>query len=85
MRETALVILPLVWLISEFQKLVWLRVVLGALAFCLRVLTAYYLSTILEEIRSNSYFAGTNKEPIETIITAVLNDKSAEVLQSWNG
>lgn len=74
-----LAICPLLWLISEFQSRVWLRILLGV-GGMVGVFVVTSLLTMSERFETNSYFSFTSKELIESTIAGLKNGESERVL-----
>ncbi|MBC8350839.1 MAG: hypothetical protein H8E66_02560 [Planctomycetes bacterium] len=73
------VVLPLVWLASEFYDNRELRILFGVLAIAMSFLVAFVVGS-LEQLRSNSYFGETSKKLIETTVTELESGNSEQVL-----
>lgn len=74
------VLLPLVWLVSEFYDSRGVRITLGMLAIAMSFLVAVVVGS-LEQFRSNAYFGDASKKLIETTVTELAAGNSEQVLE----
>ena len=75
-----LVLLPLAWLVSEFQDRTLLRIFLGCVCLVAVGFCSHGLGRVLATFEANSYFAQSNKMLIDGIIFVLKDGREDQVL-----
>ncbi|WP_428307901.1 hypothetical protein [Lacipirellula sp.] len=73
-------VMPLAWLVAEFQPRVWLRIVLG-LGAMLGVVCLAFFAMVGARFETNSYYSFTSQEFIEAPIDGLQNGDPKLVLK----
>jgi hypothetical protein len=76
------ILLPILWLASEFSRKIWLRLLLGIASMISALVLADNFGDMGGEFRANSYFAKANTRLIGATVSELEHDKSAAVLAS---
>jgi hypothetical protein len=74
------ILLPVCWLVSEFQDRQWLRISLGVAALSMSYFVAYIVGA-LTELNYNANYGATSAKLIETVIGNVEGGNEAALLR----
>lgn len=75
------VLLPFLWLASEFQEHRWLRILAGCAAIAMSFLVAYAVGA-LSEMEYNTYYGNASKALIDSTIEHLEAGETEQVLSS---
>jgi hypothetical protein len=75
-----LVVLPVAWLISEFQPRRWLRVTLGISSLTLSFIVAWAVG-MLSHLQYNAWYGSASSQLIDTVVANIEAGKTDELLE----
>ena len=78
------VLLPVGWLVSEFQSRRWLRILCGVLSLGMCVFLAIAVGT-LQRLSYNAWYGAASAELIEATIAGIEAGKTKEVVAGLKG
>ncbi|MCA9095445.1 MAG: hypothetical protein KDA68_18325 [Planctomycetaceae bacterium] len=78
------VLLPVGWLISEFQPRRWLRILLGTLSLGMCVFLAMAFAS-LEQLKFNSWYGTASADLMDATIAGIEEGKTKEVVAGLKG
>jgi glucan phosphoethanolaminetransferase (alkaline phosphatase superfamily) len=74
------ILLPLCWLLSEFQDRQWLRILVGVAALSMSYFVAYIVGA-LTELNYNANYGAASAELIQTVIGSIESGNDAALLR----